>query len=128
VPDGCIIGLRTHLAITKSRIIERLGEAGVLLPSPVAEGLAANDRVKVHLSTLQAAADHARNQGTPAPDLTAECRAAGIDPVPVSRLISEAKISADGRVTAPHLPELGKRGAPAAIGGRSPRRLWLLDE
>ena len=43
----------------KARIIEHLGQADVLLPSLVAEGLAANDRIKVRLSVLQAAADHA---------------------------------------------------------------------
>jgi hypothetical protein len=39
----------------KSKIIERLGEADILLPSLIAEGLSANDRVKVRLSILQAA-------------------------------------------------------------------------
>jgi uncharacterized protein Yka (UPF0111/DUF47 family) len=99
----------------KSRIVEHLGETDVLLPSLVAEGLAANDRVKVHLSALQAAASRARNQGTSAPDLTKECRAAGVAPAPVSRLVEGAKISADGRITAPHLAELGK-GILAEIG------------
>ncbi len=92
----------------KSRIVEHLGQADILLPSLVAAGLAANDRVKVHLSALQAAADHARSQGIAAPDLTAECRAAGIDPAPINRLVSGAKISADGRMIAPHLAALGK--------------------
>jgi hypothetical protein len=31
----------------KSQIIEQLGQADILLPSLVAEGLAANDRIKV---------------------------------------------------------------------------------
>ena len=93
----------------KSRIIEHLGQADILLPSLVAAGLAANDRVKVRLSALQAAADHARSQGiAAAPDLTVECRAAGIDPAPINRLVSGAKISADGLIIAPHLAELGK--------------------
>lgn len=91
----------------KSRIIEHLGQADILLPSLVAEGLAANDRVKVHLSALQAAADHARNHRATVPDLTAECRAAGLDPAPIGRLVRGAGISADGRVTAPDLAALG---------------------
>lgn len=44
----------------KSQIIEQLGQAEILLPSLVAEGLAANDRIKVRMSALQAAAHHAQ--------------------------------------------------------------------
>ena len=43
----------------KSQIIEQLGEADILLPSLVADGLAANDRIKVRMSALQSAAHHA---------------------------------------------------------------------
>jgi hypothetical protein len=39
----------------KSRIVEELGQAEILLPGLVAEGLRANDRAKVRLSALQAA-------------------------------------------------------------------------
>jgi uncharacterized protein Yka (UPF0111/DUF47 family) len=92
----------------KSRIIERLGAADLLLPSLVAAGLAANDRVKVHLTALQAAADHARNPRAAAPDLTTECRAAGLDPEQVRQVVVGAKMSGDGRVAAPHLAELGR--------------------
>jgi uncharacterized protein Yka (UPF0111/DUF47 family) len=91
----------------KSRIIEHLGANDILLPSLVAAGLAANDRVKVHLSALQAAADHARNPRAAAPDLTPESRAAGLDPAPIRQLVSGARTSDDGRITAPHLAELG---------------------
>jgi hypothetical protein len=45
----------------KSRIVEQLGQAEILLPGLVAEGLRANDRAKVRLSVLQAAAEHARD-------------------------------------------------------------------
>ena len=37
----------------KSQIIKELGQADILLPSLIADGLAANDRVKVRLSALQ---------------------------------------------------------------------------
>jgi uncharacterized protein Yka (UPF0111/DUF47 family) len=98
----------TMCRIMKSRIIEHLGEADILLPALVAKGLAANDRVKVHLSALQAAAEHARNPGDAAPDLAAECRNAGLDPAPVRQFIGGARMPADGRITAPHLAEIGK--------------------
>ena len=92
----------------KARIIEHLGQADVLLPSLVAEGLAANDRIKVRLSVLQAAADHASDPVRSPADLTAECRSAGIDAAAVACLVSGARLSADGRVTAPNLIDLGK--------------------
>ena len=92
----------------KTRIIEHLGQADVLLPSLVAEALAANERIKVRMSALQAAAEHARDPAGPIPDLAAECRGAGIDPSATESLVSSAKISADGRIAAPNLVELGK--------------------
>jgi uncharacterized protein Yka (UPF0111/DUF47 family) len=98
----------TICRIMKSRIIEHLGEVDILLPALVAKGLNANDRVKVHLSALQAAAEHARNPGNAALDLAAECRNAGLDPAPICQLVSGARMSADGRITAPRLAELGK--------------------
>ena len=108
----------------KAQIIEGLGKADILLPSLVAEGLAANDRVKVHLSALQAMADHARRSGpagwdassSSSPDvppdlaanLAAEFAAAGLDPAQAARVVNGARQCADGRVTAPDLPELGR--------------------
>jgi uncharacterized protein Yka (UPF0111/DUF47 family) len=92
----------------KSRIIEHLGAGDILLPSLVAAGLAANDRVKVHLSALQAAAGHARDPRTATADLAAESRAAGLDPEQVRQLVGGARMSGDGRITAPHLADLGR--------------------
>ena len=92
----------------KTRIIKQLGQTDVLLPALVVEGLAANNRIKVRMSALQAAAAQARNPARPPPDLTADCRAAGIDPSRVEQLVSGATEAADGRITAPNLAELGK--------------------
>src|SRR5262245_2696551 len=92
----------------KTRIIEHLGTADILLPSLVTEGLAANDRIKVRLSALQAASEYARNPASPPADLTAECRNASIDPAAVACMVSGAKLSVDGRVTAPTLTDLGQ--------------------
>ena len=58
----------------KTEIIERLGQTDLLLPSLVAEGLAANDRVKARLSVLQAAGGRARDPTGVRFDLTDECR------------------------------------------------------
>ncbi len=91
----------------KSEIIEKLGQGDVLLPSLIGEGLAANDRVKTRLSVLQAAAAHARDPDGVRFELTDECRAAGIDPVPLEALVNRSSMVADGRLTAPGLAKLG---------------------
>jgi hypothetical protein len=49
----------------KSEIIKELGQADILLPSLVADGLAANDRIKVRMSVLQAASQHAHALAAP---------------------------------------------------------------
>ena len=76
----------------KSKIITELGQGDILLPSLVAEGLAANDRIKVHMSALQAAVEHAQQPDHPATDLSVECRAAGIAPAELAALIAERAI------------------------------------
>ena len=94
--------------IMKSQIIEQLGQADILLPSLIAEGLAANDRVKVRMSALQAAAHHAREPASPTTDLHVECRAAGIAPAALATLIGGAHLAGDGRMAAPNLARLMK--------------------
>jgi uncharacterized protein Yka (UPF0111/DUF47 family) len=92
----------------KSQIIEELGQTDMLLPSLVAEGLAANDRIKVRMSALQAAAQHARAPAQAIADLQAECRAAGIAPAAIATLIGGAHMAAEGRIAAPNLARLMK--------------------
>src|SRR5450755_4844021 len=92
----------------KSQIIEQLGQADILLPSLVAEGLAANDRIKVRMSALQAAAHHAQQPDFPATDLQIECRAAGVAPGALASLIEGAHLAGDGRMAAPNLARLIK--------------------
>ena len=90
----------------KSQIIEQLGQADILLPSLIADGLAANDRIKVRLSALQAAARHAREPERSTTDLQVECRAAGIAPAALTILIGGAHLGGDGRMAAPDLAGL----------------------
>ncbi len=92
----------------KSQIIEELGQAEILLPSLVAEGLAANDRIKVRMSALQAAARHAQEPARPATDLHVECRAAGIAPAALATLIGGSHLAGNGRIAAPNLARLMK--------------------
>ena len=63
-------------AVMKTQIIKQLGQGDILLPSLVAEALAANDRIKVRLSALQTAAQHAREPARPTNDLALESRTA----------------------------------------------------
>ena len=90
----------------KSEIIDRLGQADLLLPSRVAEGLAANDRVKLRLSVLQAAVQRACEPTSARFDLTDECRAAGVDPVALEALVNHATLSVGDRISAPGLGSL----------------------
>jgi uncharacterized protein Yka (UPF0111/DUF47 family) len=91
----------------KSEIIERLGQTDILLPSVIAEGLAANDRVKARLSVVQTAGRHARDPSGVRFDLTDECHAAGIDLMPMEALVNHASLLAGERITAPGLGKLG---------------------
>jgi hypothetical protein len=91
----------------KSRIIRQLEQTDVLLPALIADGLAANDRVKVRMSILQAAAAHAREPAGTATDLSAECRTVGIDPAAVRSLIGDARMTLNKAVAAPGLATLG---------------------
>lgn len=92
----------------KSKIVEEIGQPGMLLPLQVAEGLAANDRIKVRMSALQAAAQHARQPDQAAASLEAESRAAAIAPAAIATLIGGAHMAADGRIAAPNLARLMK--------------------
>ncbi len=92
----------------KSQIIEQLGQSEILLPSLIAEGLAANDRIKVRMSALQAAVHHARQPSVPATDLQDECRAAGVAPVAIATLISGAHLLGEERIAAPNLAKMMK--------------------
>lgn len=90
----------------KTRIVEHLGQTEVLLPSLVASALAANDRAKLCMSALQAAAQRARHPADPPPDLDNECRAADLDPQPIRTLIAGARIGHGDLLTAPGLSHL----------------------
>ncbi|WP_454915635.1 hypothetical protein [Xanthobacter sediminis] len=91
----------------KSQIVEELGQGEILLPSLIADGLRANDRVKVRLSVLQDAGRHARAPAAPRFALTEECREAGLDPVAMDALVTRAGRAAGDEVSAPGIGALG---------------------
>lgn len=63
----------------KGSIIDVLGERALLLPRRLEEALAANDRLKVCFTLLQAAERHADHPGEAVPDFVTERRAAGMN-------------------------------------------------
>src|SRR5208283_1546036 len=89
----------------KSLIIGQLGHGEFILPGLIAKALEANERAKVHMSVLQALLQHALHSTVEPIDLSAECRATGVDASAVRLLIAEARAS-DGRITAPGLAKL----------------------
>ena len=119
----------------KTEIIEQLGQADLLLPSLIAEGLAANDRVKARLSVLQAAAHRAREPMNPHVDLAGACRAVGLEEAALQTLVNRAALAPGERMSAPGLGSLGaaiwddmaamlravKAGDPAQADGAAKR-------
>jgi len=91
----------------KSEILKYLGNTEVLLPALIGEGLQANERVKIRLSVLQAAARHVAAPEITKFDLDEECRAAGIDVGSMRALVEGANGLADGATNAPGLRDLG---------------------
>lgn len=90
----------------KAQIVEQLGQSEILLPSLVSAGLAANNRVKVRMSALQAAAQHARDPAQAPIDLSAECEAAGLGLAAIKSVVGEARLAANGRVAIKDLAKL----------------------
>lgn len=96
--------------MTKTAIVDRLGERAVLLPRLIAEALAANDRLKTGLALLQAAA-RAAASGVSAPEdrLDAERRVAGLEDSLFDRLVAQAASAGPGRLRAPGVGALMAR-------------------
>src|SRR6516225_8546429 len=63
----------------KSQAVASLGQQRLMLPAWVKSALAANDRLKVYLTVLQAASQHASHPDRDVPDLTREIAAAGLN-------------------------------------------------
>ncbi|MFZ5781885.1 MAG: hypothetical protein ACOY4R_16960 [Pseudomonadota bacterium] len=85
----------------KSQIIRELGESSLLLPSLLADALAANDRLKLGLTLLQEAAAHAAQPARAVDALAAERRAAGLGGPELDAMITGAQSLGDGRLHVP---------------------------
>ncbi len=89
----------------KSLIVGHLGHGELILPSLISKGLAANDRAKIRLSVLQEMVRRARHPAVEPIELSAECRAAGVDATEVRSLIAEARVN-NGKIRATGLGKL----------------------
>jgi uncharacterized protein Yka (UPF0111/DUF47 family) len=78
----------------------------MLLPARVVEGLAANDRAKARLSAFQAVAKQATHPAEEPDDLSAECASAGLDASAIHSMVTAARATTPGRITAPGLARL----------------------
>ena len=90
----------------KSDAVAAMGPSTLLLPARIKSALGANDRLKLYLSVLQAAAAHADHPDREPLDLTREIAAAGVEgrwlrdlPVACSRV--------NGALLVPELRQLG---------------------
>ena len=86
----------------KLEAVASLGQTELLRPARVRAALAANDRLKLYFSVLQAAHDRATRSDAPALDLSREFVAAGVDAPWLAQLPANAY--REGKVL--HVPEL----------------------
>ncbi len=92
----------------KVEIVERLGDAAVLLPDLIATALAANDRAKLRMTLLQDAEAHAARPDSPPHDLMAERRAAGLGDPAFDATVSGAASVGEGQLMVPGAERLTK--------------------
>lgn len=96
----------------KIEIVQKLGEAALLLPDLLGEALAANDRLKLRLTLLQEALAHSRHRELPPRDFAAERRAAGLADPAFDALISGARAISLDMIVAPGAQNLVKGVGP----------------
>ncbi|MDC8784679.1 phosphate transport regulator [Roseateles koreensis] len=87
----------------KTQALTSLGQHRLILPAWVKAALAANDRLKVYLTVLQAASEQASHPHRDAPDLSREIAAAGLDAAWLHDLAALAR-RVDGELLLPDLP------------------------
>lgn len=91
----------------KTQAVASLGQHRLMLPAWVKAALSANDRLKVYLTVLQAAASHAAHPHRDAPDLSKEISAAGLNTAWLHELAAVAR-RVDEDLFVPDLPRVVK--------------------
>jgi len=102
----------------KIEIIERLGERALLLPTLLAGALAANERLKLRLTLLQEAVNHARHPDQRPHSFASERHAAGLENAQYDMIVSGARLLSADRIAA--------RGAKAVVEGIAPDLATML--
>ena len=93
----------------KEQAVASLGQQSLLLPAWVKAALAANDRLKLYLTLLQSAAQHAAAPDTAVPDWGRELAHAGLqDAAWLPELVKSAYFD-DGRMVMRHQDKLRAR-------------------
>src|ERR1700690_3704806 len=111
----------------KALIVEELGEKALLLPERLQQALAANDRVKLRLTLLQAAEQHALHPERPVSDLAAERRAAGVIESDIETAVAASRRESDGSLHVPGaagqrsriIGEIEQTLAPIVLAGQN---------
>lgn len=91
----------------KTQAVASLGQHRLMLPAWVKAALSANDRLKVYLTVLQAAASHAAHPHRDVPDLSKEISAAGLSTAWLHELAAVAR-RVDEDLFVPDLPRVVK--------------------
>lgn len=92
--------------VVKLEIMERLGEQAVLLPSLLAAGLAANDRIKLGLTLMQEAVLQAHSPGRRPNLMIAEKRTMGLGDPCYDNLVAGVQDVGQGRLVMPGVHQL----------------------
>src|SRR5262249_42280757 len=119
----------------KTRIVEQLGDSGLLLPGLVAAGLRANDRAKYYMSLIQACRDHSIRPNQPPIDLRPERESSGEDDAALDEAISGSRTGPDGTLLVPHahrihsqlLGSIDAMVAPLRLGADANVRVDVYD-
>jgi uncharacterized protein Yka (UPF0111/DUF47 family) len=101
------IAYRSKARMKKSDAVAAMGKSTLLLPACIKGALAANDRLKLYLTVLQAAAAHAQHPDTEAIDLVHDISAAGIEGRWLRDLPAAAS-QVDGALLLPQLRRVGQ--------------------
>ncbi|MBS0518172.1 MAG: hypothetical protein JSR90_05740 [Proteobacteria bacterium] len=90
----------------KTQIVRLLGEGSLLLPTLLADALAANDRLKLRLTLLQEACAQARHPVHAPPTFTVERQAAGLADPQFDATVSGARVLSGDRFLIPGARDL----------------------
>lgn len=90
----------------KEQAVATLGQKSLLMPAWVKSALLANDRLKLYLTLLQSAAQHAASPAMPVPDWGRDLAQAGLQEAGWLQDLVKTAYLEDSRMILPHLEQL----------------------